>query len=127
VLRAYPAIGRGLLDVVLGVATTPGVIRASAAWRSFGSVEIDAGPDHRIRERFGHAVLGEMPVAAHSIEVGIRGIDGEVTILTSSLVTPATEFPIAGVLRREITGQRTSRRFVPPYRASTLGGEAGQR
>ena len=41
-------------------------------WRAFGSVEVGARLDDLIGECLGQAVLGEMPVAVHHVEVELR-------------------------------------------------------
>ena len=48
--------------------------------RAFGSVEVGAGLDDLAGECLGHAVLGEMPVAVHCVEVELRRVDDEVVV-----------------------------------------------
>ena len=50
------------------------------AWGAFGSVEVGAGLDDLVGEGLGHAVLGEMPVAVHRVEVELRRVHDEVVI-----------------------------------------------
>jgi len=42
---------------------------------AFGSVEVGAGLDDLGGERLGEAVLGEMPVTVHRVEVEFRRVD----------------------------------------------------
>ena len=60
---------------------TPRVMRASACRTgALGPVEIGTGPDDFAGECFGHAVLGEVPVAVHHVEVVFGRVDHEVMV-----------------------------------------------
>ncbi len=47
---------------------------------AFGSVEVGAGLDDLGSEHLGRAVLGQMPVAVHRVEVELRRVDHEVMV-----------------------------------------------
>ena len=49
--------------------------------RTFGSVEVGARLDDLIGECLGQAVLGEMPVAVHHVEVELRRVDDEMVVV----------------------------------------------
>lgn len=47
---------------------------------AFGAVEVGAGLDDLVGERPGEAVLGEVPVAVHRVEVELGRVDDEMVI-----------------------------------------------